>query len=282
MHRIFLSVSCALIAACSVSGEPGTAGGADTSLSDVLTEHAGATEGASDDVGGFRRTLTLDVTELLPGGMTTFTVTGAEPNEVVHLTRSTSGVGAGPCLGTDALLCLDIVDPKVIAEITTDGTGVGTLDHIIPSSLPTGSDMWFQAVAARDLTGSDWAKSTEVTAPIGDAVPTVCDPLTEVEYDGACYYLDGSGGACDAGYELASQDVLNTIASDFIGLDYKNAISGNCCIWHADQDVENQDWGMNSQCNGAGPFTEGPVMGGAGCTDALNLDGTQLTLCKSI
>ncbi len=114
-----------------------------------------------------------------------------------------------------------------------------------------------------------------------DGNANCCDASVEVIYNDTCYYLDGSGGYCDPGYELAPQSVLNTIAQDFVGLDYKNAVSGNCCIWHADQAAQLQDWGMSLDCNTPGPFDGGPSLGGAGCFNALNLNATQLTLCRS-
>ena len=108
-----------------------------------------------------------------------------------------------------------------------------------------------------------------------------CEFGTEVDFGGRCYYLDGSGGTCEFGYQLAPQSILNSIATSFIGKDYKNQESDNCCVWHANQATENQDWGMDAECNASGPFTEGPVLGGAGCSDALNTNPGQLTLCQS-
>jgi hypothetical protein len=109
------------------------------------------------------------------------------------------------------------------------------------------------------------------------------DPATEVEFDGTCYYLDGSNGVCDPGYALAPQSVLNSIASDFAGKTYRNMQSNNCCIKHANQATEGQDWGMtgSADCNGPGPFINGPVPGGAGCTNANQNYSQQLTLCGS-
>jgi hypothetical protein len=108
-----------------------------------------------------------------------------------------------------------------------------------------------------------------------------CDTATEVDFNGTCYYLDGSGGVCEAGYVLAPQSILTSIATMFVGKNYKNTISGNCCVQHANQATELQDWGMSAQCNSAGPFTVGPVLGGAGCSNANQLNPTQLTLCQS-
>jgi hypothetical protein len=36
---------------------------------------------------------------------------------------------------------------------------------------------------------------------------------------------------------------------------------------------------MSADCNAPGPLGEGPIAGGAGCLDVLNLGPTQLTLC---
>jgi hypothetical protein len=111
----------------------------------------------------------------------------------------------------------------------------------------------------------------------------LCDEFSEVEYNGDCYYLDGSGGVCDSGYQLARQNVLTAIATSFIGKTYKNQQSDNCCIAHGAQAAENQDWGMEtSSCNTAGTFTTGPVLGGSSCNDALNMYPLQLTLCRSL
>jgi hypothetical protein len=108
------------------------------------------------------------------------------------------------------------------------------------------------------------------------------DTATEVELDGTCYYLDGSNGVCDPEYALAPQSVLSSIASGFVDKTYRHTQSDNCCIKHADQATEGQDWGMTgSDCNGPGPFVTGPVPGGTGCTDANQNFPRQLTLCGS-
>lgn len=109
-----------------------------------------------------------------------------------------------------------------------------------------------------------------------------CNPKLEVEYEDRCYYLDGAEGKCAADYELAPQSILTQIAAKFVGIDYKTKVSGNCCIWHKDIDIEGEDYGMSTDCNAAGPFREGPILNGAGCTDAKNKLKDQLTFCQSI
>jgi hypothetical protein len=107
-----------------------------------------------------------------------------------------------------------------------------------------------------------------------------CPSATDVAFNGHCYYLDGSGGICDAGYAKASQSVLTNIASSFAGKNYKHNISNNCCVDNADP-AEN--WGMASYCNLAGPFTSGdPSLGAAGCSNATQHTSAQLTLCGSL
>ncbi|MBT3221041.1 MAG: tandem-95 repeat protein, partial [Proteobacteria bacterium] len=111
--------------------------------------------------------------------------------------------------------------------------------------------------------------------------PVQCDPVTEVEYQNRCYYLDGSGGTCEPGYELAPQDVLHDIAAGFVGLHPKTQICGNCCIWHRDIDDEREDWGMQTDCGQPGPWSDGPGEGANGC---INVDirwVDQQTLCGS-
>jgi hypothetical protein len=113
-----------------------------------------------------------------------------------------------------------------------------------------------------------------------DGPPAECDPATEVSFEGHCYYLDGSGGLCDAGYTLANQTVLETIAPSFSGKDYKHAVSDNCCVFNAEAD---EDWGMGDHCNAPGPFTANdPSLGAFGCADATQLAPQQLTLCVSL
>ncbi len=101
----------------------------------------------------------------------------------------------------------------------------------------------------------------------------------EVAYNGHCYYLDGSGGACDPNYSRAPESVMAVIVTQFIGKNYMHKVSSNCCIWTSDV---YENYGMTSQCNSNGPFTSGnPQAGGAGCTQQQNHGAGQLTFCGS-
>ena len=106
-----------------------------------------------------------------------------------------------------------------------------------------------------------------------------CD-ANEVEFDATCYYLDGTGGACQLGDSLAPQSILHDIAGLFVGLTYKTTPSNNCCIVHSEQFIEGQDWGLDgADCNSTQPFATGPVLGANFCTDQANFNFNQLTLC---
>lgn len=107
------------------------------------------------------------------------------------------------------------------------------------------------------------------------------DMTKEVQFQGKCYYLDGSTGMCDQGYALASNAnmaaILANNANAFAGKNYKHKVSGNCCIWTSDN-VEN--YGMTAHCNTNGPFSNGePIAGGTGCTNVMNKFQDQLTFC---
>jgi hypothetical protein len=102
-----------------------------------------------------------------------------------------------------------------------------------------------------------------------------CDAATELQVQGQCLYLDGSGGACDPGYARVSQALLSN--GLFSGKTYKHAVSQACCIWSSDA---NENFGMGGHCNLAGPFNGlDPQAGAAGCTNKVDHNPGQLTLC---
>lgn len=108
-----------------------------------------------------------------------------------------------------------------------------------------------------------------------------CVDVNDIQFQGKCYYLDGSGGACDQGYTRASNATMGSIlannANAFQGKNYRHKVSSNCCVWTSDA-VEN--YGMVTHCNSAGPFAAGePKAGGTGCTNVAIHDAAQLTFC---
>lgn len=105
--------------------------------------------------------------------------------------------------------------------------------------------------------------------------------VNEVFYQNHCYYLDGNGGQCLPGYSLGSKTVLSQIASSFTGLNYKTAVSDNCCVKTLEPLESYQNYGMSNQCNTQGPFTGGPILNGGGCGGYTKLSARQLTFCGS-
>ena len=124
-----------------------------------------------------------------------------------------------------------------------------------------------------------------IAGPIASAAfATGCDPATEVQFNLHCFYLDGSGGVCDAGYTLASQSVLTDIAAGFAEKTYKHQVSDNCCVYNSDPvEIWGMDDGPDGLCNRPGAFNPGePSLGGAACEGDTHLDANQLTLCVSL
>lgn len=206
------------------------------------------------------------------GGVFTVEVSGLDDGELVYLMRGHLG---GSCPAIMGGVCLDLATPKFVMSGRAGRDGVVVLTREVPDDpLP----MCVEAAVIRGPDGVDSATSGVTCGVMG-----TCDPASDVEIDGRCYYLDGSAGVCDPGYDVAPQSVLGAIAPAFEGKDYKHTVSNNCCIQHRDQDDELQDWGMTpDDCNVAGPFRAGPELGAMGCTDILNAYDAQLTLCGSL
>lgn len=134
-----------------------------------------------------------------------------------------------------------------------------------------------------DLTSDDANCGKCGTACLGNqkCVSSVCVSCAtnEIASGGHCYYLDGSGGACDTGYSRAAETVLSSIATQFVGKNYKHTVSANCCIWTSDT-FEN--WGMAAHCNTNGPFSAGdPKLAAQSCTNQQLHNTGQLTFCGS-
>ncbi len=161
--------------------------------------------GSLDDVApnpdpGMRRgAITLTSDPIIPGDDVTYTVTGAGPGETIHIARSTVGLGAGPCFGTQDGLCLDILPPVDLqASMVADSFGTGTITQTIPERVPIGADVWFQAVVPRGSSGFSWIKSPPYATVVQNASQTLADldpgdlVITEIMLDpGAVPDADG-------------------------------------------------------------------------------------------
>jgi hypothetical protein len=116
------------------------------------------------------------------------------------------------------------------------------------------------------------------TSCMGGQCVTPCDPATEVETNGHCFYLDGSGGVCDPGFALAPESTLAVVAPLFVGKTYRHTVSDDCCIQTS---AAVQNWGF-VDCDAPGPFRAGdPSLGAVGCTNVSVQSAHQLTFCGS-
>lgn len=104
--------------------------------------------------------LELEVTDLILGAPVTFSVSGADAGETVHLVRG-SAEGAGPCPAVLDGACLDILDASVLRSLTADGAGNASFTVTVPATLPLGMTVAFQAVANRGI--DSWFSAPTVT-----------------------------------------------------------------------------------------------------------------------
>jgi len=116
----------------------------------------------------------LSVTSIIPGDDVTFTVTGLNADELVYIARTSNGLGSGPCFGSADGLCLDVLGPIGLqASAYADGFGTAMVTQTIPSTVPIGADLWFQAVVPRGGSGFSWEKTDVVATTVANAALTV-------------------------------------------------------------------------------------------------------------
>jgi Fibronectin type III domain len=110
--------------------------------------------------------LTMD--PLRRGQVSRFRVAGTNPQEVVSFLSSTNGEGKGLCSPQLGGLCVDLIDPCVFGEATTDSTGLAILAHTIPADAPLGQTIAIQAIIQRGPRGTALAKTNAITAKVVD------------------------------------------------------------------------------------------------------------------
>ena len=92
--------------------------------------------------------LILSVPELYQGIGAEFTMTGANPGDLIVLAVSRAPAsGADECLTRRPQICFSLERPRLIARTRADMSGNATLNVTVPATLPEGEVLWFQARA---------------------------------------------------------------------------------------------------------------------------------------
>lgn len=112
------------------------------------------------DQAALPQTATLSITDpLVPGGAVAIGLTGGVPNARYTLVRSNGNIGAGGCppfLGGE---CVDITPgtsgyiPTI--DLRTDAAGNASFSGTLPTTVPVGINLSFQAVHVQSATGSN-------------------------------------------------------------------------------------------------------------------------------
>lgn len=114
-------------------------------------------------------TLLLTAAVPHPGGDAVVVVSNAVPGETIGFLASLGGTSAGPCPPLLGGLCLDLgADTVLSGTAVADASGRATLEIPVPSSLPVGTTVTFQAAARRGAGGASSVKSNAVVRTVGD------------------------------------------------------------------------------------------------------------------
>jgi hypothetical protein len=170
----------------------------------------------------------LTVSQLSPGQPTTFTVTGANPGDLVLVGRG-SDVGFFGCPPTLFGGCVLLQDPELLFTEVADATGTWSWTGTAPAGLRPGSSFAFQAFAL----GTTGIGSNPITVTVVDpAGETDCLDGVDGDFDGLADCLDTDCAAtCDALCDLGSccytdADTLAVPGSVSGALDATDALGG--------------------------------------------------------
>lgn len=110
--------------------------------------------------------LTLEVSELVPGELASWTAGGLYRGERVTFLMSPAGMGQGPC-HPQGSPCVDLRGPvRVIGEAYADRAGVARLQIRVPSNVQPGIRPAFQAVTVANRGATASAKSPPVAVEV--------------------------------------------------------------------------------------------------------------------
>lgn len=94
--------------------------------------------------------LLVQPSDLIPGQTFTLHITGATPLAPVGVAGSTAGSSPNPTLCPPALnfLCLNLIQPRILAQGQADANGEATLSLQAPANLTVGATLWLQGASA--------------------------------------------------------------------------------------------------------------------------------------
>jgi hypothetical protein len=187
MIRLLSSVALVALAACATAPEDAA----------VLPADMAAAPGD----------LTFTYTPLVPGEMTTFTVTGAQPNTNMFLFRSNQVQPSGFCPGLIAPDCMDLAPPLINTfTLRSNAQGVASLTFPFPNLPPAVSTVAMQ-VGYITSTGVDTSNAVQATIyqPGSDTDGDGLTAADEVGIHGTDPGLaDSDGGGLNDGDEVAA------------------------------------------------------------------------------
>ncbi len=132
--------------------------------------------------------MNLAVTDVIAGGLTTWTATGANPGDMVWFLRGPLGASCPPLLNGE---CLGIHQVSALGNAVADPSGTATLSLTVPFTVPHGLSVNFQAAVQPPPTAYT---SPVVTVVVGE-VTTQPSTIELLVTDGTStiQHLDADG-----------------------------------------------------------------------------------------
>ncbi len=160
---------------------------------------------------------TFTQSPLIGGQPVSFAVTGATPNDQAFFLVSTTGLGAGPCLGP-LNVCLAVRDPiAILAIVPVDGAGNATFGFTLPTGLPA-ITVHTQALLVRGGPAPSAVATNAISAPIGTLA------LLDDAFDGT---------ALDPSWTILNPTWFTRTISGGV-LEMQPTVSGSTVTWYAE------------------------------------------------
>jgi hypothetical protein len=140
----------------------------------------------------------------LPGQLSAFVVTGAQPGQALYVGGSTYPLGDGACPPLADGLCLELESPFLLGAGVADAAGVATIRGVVPVQPASVSSIHLQALGGggtHDAATSNTLTLVLQTADLdGDGfyAGDDCDDDDPEVYPGAPERCDGVDNDCDA------------------------------------------------------------------------------------